>query len=65
MFENNVKLYTRINEHGPRAGADDPMESMFFYKHRHFVNLAICCKLISVTRFSNSFPLYKSIGYQI
>ena len=31
MFENNVKLHTRINEHGPRAGADDPMGSMVFY----------------------------------
>ena len=45
-------FYTCI--HG--AGADNPLESEFLYKHEAFVTLVICCKFLPINDFLKVFP---------
>ena len=52
MFENNGHLHV----FSPGAGADDPLGSNFFYKHKSLFNLVISCKFFSLNGLVKVFP---------
>ena len=43
--------------YSPGAGADNPLESEFLYKHEPFVTLDICCKFLPLNGFLTVFPI--------
>ena len=54
-FIHNVSYF--IDVYSPGAGADNPLESEFLYKHKPFVTLVICCKFLPLNDFLTVFPI--------
>ena len=58
-----VIFHVLIHVYGPGIGADNPLGSKYLYKHKPFVTLVICCKLLPLNDFLTVFP-YKSMRDQ-
>ena len=55
-----IIFHVFIHVYSPGAGADNPLGSEFLYKHKPFVTLVICCKILPLNDISNSFPRIKA-----
>ena len=52
-----IIFHVFIYVNSPGAGADNPLGSEFLYKHKPFVTLVICCKLLPSNDFLTVFPI--------
>ena len=52
-----IIFHVFIHVYSPWAGADNPLGSLFLYKHKPFITLLICCKFLPLNDFLTVFPI--------